>query len=253
MPIALLYHDVVVPGREEDSGFPGPGALRYKLAPEEFAAHLDAIARTCEGAPLLTFDDGGASALEPTALLLEGHGWHGLFFITTDCVGRRGFLDSAGIRELRRRGHRIGSHSCSHPPRLSACPRGQVLDEWRRSRAVLEDLLGEAVTEASVPGGWYSRGVALAAAEAGITTLYTSEPTTAQWSVAGCRVRGRYTVYRGTPAATAAALATGRFLPRFRQALLWQLRKAAKTVGGGLYLRLREKVLARKYAEVGEP
>ncbi len=253
MPIALLYHDVVPGSREEDSGFPGPGALRYKLAPEEFAAHLDAIAGKCDEAPLLTFDDGGGSALEPTAPLLEGHGWHGLFFIPTDCIGRRGFLDATQIRELRRRGHQLGSHSCSHPVRLSACRHQQVLDEWRRSRAVLEDLLGEAVTVASVPGGWYSRGVALAAAEAGLTTLYTSEPTTAEWAVAGCRVRGRYTVYRGTPAATAAALAAGRFLPRFRQALLWQLRKAAKAAGGGLYLRLREKVLARTYAEAGKP
>jgi peptidoglycan/xylan/chitin deacetylase (PgdA/CDA1 family) len=244
MPIALLYHDVVEPGREADSGFRGPGADHYKLTRAQFAAHLAALSET---RPLLTFDDGGASALA-TADLLETHGLVGWFFVSTGWLGRPGFLQPEQVRELRRRGHLVGSHSCNHPERLSACPHAVVLDEWRRSRAVLEDLLGEAVTVASVPGGFYSRGVAVAAAEAGLTTLFTSEPTGRAWTVAGCRVLGRYTVVNSTPAEEAAALGAGRWRPCLRQLVLWNVKKAAKALGGRLYLRLRRRALSRATA-----
>jgi peptidoglycan/xylan/chitin deacetylase (PgdA/CDA1 family) len=245
MPTVLLYHDVVEPGRESDSGFQGAGADHYKLTRGQFAAHLDAIAQGPP--PLLTFDDGGLSALTPTADLLEAHGWRGWFFLSTGWLGRPGFLQPEQVRELRRRGHHVGSHSDTHPERLSACPRAVILDEWRRSRAVLEDLLGEAVTTASVPGGFYSRTVAETAAEAGLTTLFTSEPTSREWTVAGCRMLGRYTVVRHTSANEAVALGLGRWWPCRRQALLWQAKKAAKALGGRFYLRLRERALSRNF------
>ena len=50
--------------------------------------------------------------------------------------------------------------------------------EWSESRQRLEDMLGHAVTVGSVPGGYFSRAVAEAAAEAGLQVLFTSEPTT---------------------------------------------------------------------------
>jgi peptidoglycan/xylan/chitin deacetylase (PgdA/CDA1 family) len=197
---------------------------------------------------LLTFDDGGKSALEPTADLLEKHGWRGFFFITTDYVGTPTFLSAGQVLELRRRGHAIGSHSCSHPERMASCGREQLLDEWRRSRDALEDLLGEPVRLASVPGGYYSRAVAETAAEAGYTMLFNSEPTSAVTTVSGCQVLGRYTVYRGLAAQTAARLVTGR-LARWQQTLAWNVKKVAKAIGGRGYLSLRQRLLARAYPE----
>ncbi len=237
------------------------------MTPEEFAAHVAALASAVPGGTataadvlagrdagrlLLTFDDGGASAFGPIADLLETRGWRGHVFVTTDYLGAPGFLDAAQLRELHRRGHVIGSHSCSHPKRMSACSRAQLRDEWRRSCAVLADVLGEAVTAASVPGGYHSRAVAETAAEAGVRVLFTSEPTTRAHTVGGCLVLGRYTVYRGMAAGSAAALAAGRRLARWRQALWWKVKKVAKAVGGQAYLSLREKVLARRYG-AGEP
>src|SRR5438876_831665 len=100
MAITLLYHDVVPPGQDDASGFPGAGAARYKLTAAEFVDHAAAIARAQAGrsltaadllgAPpgpadlLLTFDDGGVSAFTVIADVLERHGWRGHFFITTD-------------------------------------------------------------------------------------------------------------------------------------------------------------------------
>ncbi len=281
MAIALLYHDVVEPGRDDASGFPGPGAARYKLTRAEFAGHLHALAGAWGEGPglgglnsssldpltptplslstgaeglglealaasswLLTFDDGGVSALAPTADLLEEHGWRGVFFVTTDRISTPTFLSAGQVRELRRRGHLIGSHSCSHPERMSSCGPEGLLNEWRRSRETLEEIVGERVCTASVPGGYYSRAVAAAAAAAGYTMLFNSEPTTGIVSVGGCRVVGRYTVYRGTSPRAAARLLTGR-LARWRQALLWNAKKVAKALGGRAYLALRRGLLAR--------
>ena len=52
----------------------------------------------------------------------------------------------------------------------------------------LEDILGESMRIASVPGGYYSRAVAETAAATGYTMLFNSEPTSAVTTVGGCQV-----------------------------------------------------------------
>ncbi len=249
-PLALMYHDVGIA-----SGFPGPAADLYKLDLEDFRLHLDAIGRerravsTVEApgpAPLLlTFDDGGASAHDPIAGELERRGWRGHFFVTTDYIGQRGFLTADQIVDLRRRGHVIGSHSCSHPLRISHCAWDDIVREWAVSVRVLSEILDEPVWTASVPGGFYSAEVARAAAQAGIRVLFTSEPTSRAHRIDGCVVLGRYFVQRHTPPAVAAGFASGRLLPCVRQAVMWELKKAAKAAGGGFWFRFRARMLAR--------
>jgi hypothetical protein len=46
--------------------------------------------------------------------------------------------------------------------------------------------------------------------------------------------------------ATAAALVSTSPWCRVRQTLAWKIKKVAKAVGGGTYLSLRERLLARK-------
>ncbi|HEY3969286.1 MAG TPA: polysaccharide deacetylase family protein [Planctomycetaceae bacterium] len=263
MPIALIFHDVV-PAQEFDaSGFAGAGAARYKFFEEEFRlylAALDGVARrarpraaesdspTEPALPfLLTFDDGGRSAHSIVAGLLEERGWRGQFFISTDFLDTPAFLTREEVGELHRRGHVIGSHSCSHPPRMSDCTPEQLVLEWRQSCQILAEIIGEQITTASVPGGFYSRPVAAAAAQAGITVLFTSEPTAFPHVVDGCIVKGRYSIDRGVPIETMSAIAAGRFLPRWQQALAWQAKKAAKTLAGPLYADLRERWLRQSY------
>src|SRR5205814_3965453 len=83
--------------------------------------------------PVITFDDGGISAMT-AADLLEARGFSGHFFVTVNFVGTRGFVGKDDIRELARRGHVVGSHSCSHPLRMGRCAWPQLVDEWTRSR-----------------------------------------------------------------------------------------------------------------------
>ena len=249
--LSLMYHDVVENGQWDSSGFPGPEAAVYKLSAEDFEQHLNAIEsvrapisligpESWRGRPVfLTFDDGGRSAVN-IASALERRGWRGHFFLTTDRLGEPAFLRREQARELRGRGHVIGSHSCSHPPRISRCDDAELARQWSESVRVLSELIGEPVTVASVPGGFYSRRVAEAAAAAGIRNLFTSEPTAVVAVVDGCAVLGRYYLQRGMAPEMSAAFAAGRRSPRFRQAMLWHLKKAAKTLAGGAYGKARQ-------------
>jgi peptidoglycan/xylan/chitin deacetylase (PgdA/CDA1 family) len=259
--ISLMYHDAIEGDANESSGFHWPDAALYKLEAGVFDQHLQAIARVCErpavisdilssgpNSPrgprewMITFDDGGVSAYAHIAGRLEELGWRGHFFIATDYIGADGFMDRAQIRELRRRGHAIGSHSCSHPLRMASCGRRQIEREWRVSVDLLSDLLGERVDLASIPGGQYSRQVAEAAAQAGVRALFTSEPTVRRRQIAGCLTLGRYAIRRWTAPRTASAIASGKIIPRVRQTLLWQAKKMTKAVGGERYLIFRESL-----------
>ena len=261
--LAIMYHDVVEGGDFASSGFPGEGAHVYKLRREDFERHLDAIRaatsavsqiaarREWQDSPpvFLTFDDGGESALHPTADLLERFGWRGHFFITTQRIGTPGFLSAAEVQELHRRGHIIGSHSVTHPSRMAALSRAEIDREWRESLARLAEIAGERVKTASVPGGYYSREVAESAAGAGTEVLFTSEPTMDIGVVDGCLVLGRYVVQRHMGPEWSAGFASGRRAERWKQTALWKAKRVAKAMGGEAYLKLRRAILERSRLE----
>lgn len=231
MPLEIAtfaFHDVTDhPG---ESGFQRPGARSFTLTPAAFAAHLDAIgAGPCRPSLvyeidfanpgrrlLLTFDDGGKSALAAAAAL-ERRGWRGHFFVVTSLIGRRTFLDAREIRDLRRRGHVIGNHSHNHPDIFRDLPRERMVAEWREAGDRLAQLLGEPCVVASVPGGDISRTVLESAGSAGVRYLFTSEPWLVPRLAGTTRVLGRYHVKAGATPARVAALA--RF-ERWRAALL---------------------------------
>jgi peptidoglycan/xylan/chitin deacetylase (PgdA/CDA1 family) len=242
-----MYHDIVDAGAEDTSGFAGRDAARYKIAPELFEAHLDAIGQPPPGSarastPVFTFDDGGISAMR-AADSLETRGLTGHFFITANYIGTRGFVTRADLIELRRRGHGVGSHSCSHPLRMGHCAWPQLVQEWSDSRATLSDILGDDVQIASVPGGDFSPMVARGAAKAGYVKLFTSEPTRTEQQAFGLTLTGRFSIHRWTTARTAAALAAGRWQPCAAQAIVWNAKKLTKCLGGEHYLRLRRLLL----------
>jgi peptidoglycan/xylan/chitin deacetylase (PgdA/CDA1 family) len=258
--LAIMYHDVVEGGDFNSSGFPGEGAHVYKLRREEFDRHLDAVAaavpagtvsrvaerRTWSGAPVfLTFDDGGITALHPTADLLDRHGWSGHFFITTGRIGTPGFVDAAAIRELHARGHVVGSHSHTHPTRMATLTRAELDREWGDSVARLSEIVGASVCIASIPGGYYSHEVARSAAAAGIEVLFTSEPCAETDMVDGCMIVGRYVVQRGMGPEWSAGFAAGMRSFRWKQTALWKAKRLAKAAGGSSYLKLRQAILDR--------
>jgi hypothetical protein len=111
------------------------------------------------------------------------------------------------------------------------------------SRAALSDILGEGIRAASVPGGDFAPAVATAAADAGFTRLFTSEPIATVRQCGSMTVAGRFAIRRWTSAATAAALAAGRWVPCTRQVALWNMKKLGKRLAGERYLQLRRALL----------
>ncbi|MGY0633557.1 polysaccharide deacetylase family protein [Luteimonas sp. A478] len=253
---SLMYHDIVANGDWDASGFAGPSAASYKFSHDAFEHQLQALARTglrfprvsdlgsdARDACLITFDDGGASAVD-AARRLDRHGMAGHFLITGARVGTPGFVTTADLRALIGGGHVVGSHSHTHPADISRLAADALAAEWRDSVALLSDLTGQPVEVASVPGGFHSTRVARAAAEAGIRYLFTSEPTITVGRVADSLVLGRYALQRGVGPAQVADLATGRSGARARQWLMWNLKKPAKRFAGPVYRSLRRRAFS---------
>jgi peptidoglycan/xylan/chitin deacetylase (PgdA/CDA1 family) len=235
----LMYHEVT--DDPKTSGFQRAGALPYTLSRSAFAAHLQAIAggrlkpelvsnldltsRNGNGRHehlVLTFDDGGASAMY-VADELARRDWKAHFFIITGRIGERTFLKPADVRALRAAGHVVGTHSHTHPDIFRSLPREIMATEWRVSRAILEALLGEPCVAASVPGGDISRVVLESAADAGIQYLFTSEPLLTPERVGDTWILGRVTLKAGVSPSTI------RELISFRG---WQRAQVIRRVGG---------------------
>ena len=271
--VSLLFHDVYESNPSE-SGFRSPAADRYKLSVPEFEAQLDRLAKlrvpparhsswsgggnqgsrpsTGSGRPealegripaVLTFDDGGVSYFTVIADRLEALGLRAHCFVSTDCIGERGFLTPQQIRELDARGHTIGTHSASHPARFSALTTSDMRREWSESRQRLADIVDHAITVGSVPGGYFSRAVAEAAGYAGLQTLYTSEPTTRPWMFDSLRVVGRFTIRRGHPRDMAFRFASTLPWARCGAWVGWNAKALVKPVLGASYSRLADWIL----------
>jgi peptidoglycan/xylan/chitin deacetylase (PgdA/CDA1 family) len=255
--ISLLFHDVYIedPG---ESGFSSDAADRYKLSLRDFDSQLAGLAATRADGPLMftvetgglklsgyrefgivpyafTVDDGGVSYYTIVADRLEARGWRGHCFVSTNAIGTRGFLTAAQIRELDARGHLIGTHSATHPARMSACDVEEIRDEWTRSRHALEDILCHRVEAASVPGGYYSRRVAATARDAGLRVLFTSEPTTIAHDASGILVIGRFTLRRLHAPDTASRFVGPEPWTRYREWARWNAKGLLKPLLGPAY------------------
>ena len=249
MTVVLLYHDVA-PRRDFDShGRGGPHAAIYKLEPARFEAHLDAIELTGKTVGLIrpgvaapevafSFDDGGRSSLA-IADALERRGWRGHFFVVTDAIGRAEFLDADQVRELDRRGHVVGSHTHSHPDRMSELSGEAIDSEWVRSRAELTELLGRAPEQAAAPGGDASASVIRGAEKAGYEVLMTSDPVARVERTGSLSVVGRFPIWGSTRPERAAGYASGRIGARASLVLAWRAKRIARQLTPDAYDRLR--------------
>ena len=250
----LLFHDIYVSDPRE-SGFCSQAADRYKLTVGQFERELAGLAHARpQGLPFeLTFDDGGESFYSIAADRLEALGWRGHCFVSTDYIDQSGFLTRAQIRELHHRGHHIGSHTASHPARIHTWSRNAVVDEWRRSIATLEDITGAPIRAASVPGGYYDRGVGEAAEQAGITTLFTSEPVLSSAFVGACRIAGRFTLRYSSAPGLAARLVGAPSWARWAMWADWNAKAAIKPMLGPFYSRVADWLMAHGAANHATP
>ncbi|NVJ60866.1 MAG: polysaccharide deacetylase family protein [Gammaproteobacteria bacterium] len=204
--MTFLYHEVC--DNPEESGFVTKNSLQYTHTIAEFEEHLSAIAASetvvkdfnekCDLDKIsITFDDGGISAL-CSAEMLEKYGWRGHYFIATKYIGQKGFLSSADISDLRKRGHYIGSHSHSHPKSCRDLSFEALKYEWENSKKILEDILSEDVFTASIPNGQYSGRTLNVLKSSGYSHVFTSMPTVKPWNEKGLVMYGRFYPKRNT-------------------------------------------------------
>ena len=189
----LAYHEVMP---ESD--------YSYCVTSSAFAEHmalLDSIAKSA-GSQLpiqITFDDGERSQYLNAAPLLAEHGISATYFVTPGLVGTAAkFLGWDELKALQNAGHSIQSHSWSHKF-LPFCSDHELAHELNASKQTLEDKLGAAVEEISVPGGRWNRRVINACADAGYRRVYVSDPWVVE-NMFGIQVIGRFMVRRTTTA-----------------------------------------------------
>lgn len=122
---------------------------------------------------VLTFDDGNISDYEVVFPLLLESNVKALFFIISDRIGDEGYLNWTQIREMHRYGMCFGSHSAGHN-NMTQIPRDYVIDEFVKSKRVLEHGLGCSIDTFSFPFGDFNAKTIQIGHECGYEYLYTS-------------------------------------------------------------------------------
>jgi Polysaccharide deacetylase len=198
-PFALCYHGV-------SSSAPSYDPHGLFVSRDRFSAHLDLIEeqgyelatvselarrvtadRGLLGVASVTFDDALASTARDAIPLILQRGGNCSLFVPTGLMGRPHpdvehelIMGGGELLELSAAGVEIGAHTVDHLwlPRMSY---EQVLDQMRRSRATLEDLLGKPVTAMAYPYGGFDMHTMRAAEEAGFATACACSGA-ASWS-----------------------------------------------------------------------
>ena len=207
--VTFLYHEVC-----EDpntTGFIRKSNLPYKHKSAEFIKNIEAIKeskiipitinqienKSTNHKILLTFDDGGKSAML-IADILEKHKWLGHFFITTSMIESSTFLNKLDIKELFNRGHVIGTHSHNHKTPFRNLSIEEMAKEWSTSIDILEQILSSKITCGSIPGGDMDKKTITSAKFCNIKYLFTSEPRNKVWIKNGIMLFGRVCPKVGT-------------------------------------------------------
>ncbi|WP_432825464.1 polysaccharide deacetylase family protein [Dactylosporangium sp. CA-092794] len=173
----LMYHSV--------SDQMTPGYRRWTVTPARFEQHLAALC--AEGWQTVTFGRAAAALRDGTALpdktvvvtvddgladfhtaampLLQAYGATATLFVPTAYIGgsarwlpgedtHRSMLSWSQLREAAATGIEVASHGHRHCP-VDVGPQHRMLDEFRRSRALLEDGLGLGVRSLAYPFGYH--------------------------------------------------------------------------------------------------
>jgi peptidoglycan/xylan/chitin deacetylase (PgdA/CDA1 family) len=124
----------------------------------------------------LTFDDGYTDFVTEVLPALDRHGFTATVFVVAGALGghnswdepgpRKALMTAADVRRAADAGVEIGSHSLSHVqlPRIAD---GELVDQVRRSRLILDEVAGRAVTGFCYPYGGVGEREIRAVREAG--------------------------------------------------------------------------------------
>ena len=256
--ICLMYHDVT-PGSNTTEG----SGEYFSVTRATFDEQLDQVAsrgyrcgsveQLVEGpadrrAIACSFDDGNVGQFERAVPALVARGMSATFFVTTNWVGKPGYISWEGLREMKAAGMSIQSHTRSHPF-LSELGPDALREELRGSRDELDTQLEQVTTSLAFPGGDPPRaGLQPILRELGYRIIATSRwginsqlpsSTSPLW-VKRCTVRGRM------PAADFRAILEGdRWLALRKGTRESALRALRRSLGPTRYAKFRRGFLDR--------
>lgn len=122
-----------------------------------------------------TFDDGHLSNYKAAIFMAENGFGSADFFVNPAMVGKANFMDWQQLAEISKAGMSVQSHSYEHVY-LSDLDEEAQYQQLYRSRTVIEDKLGRAVSIIAPPGGRFNTATQRAAKRAGYQTLAGSVP-----------------------------------------------------------------------------
>jgi peptidoglycan/xylan/chitin deacetylase (PgdA/CDA1 family) len=134
----------------------------------------------------LTFDDGFRNVLEHALEPLAASGFTAIQFLVANFIGRLNqwevregeveepLMDATQVKDWLAAGHRIGSHSLSHPY-LTRLSRRDAREEIITSKKKLEDTFGVAVEDFCYPYGNWNENVRALVVEAGYKTACAAD------------------------------------------------------------------------------
>jgi peptidoglycan/xylan/chitin deacetylase (PgdA/CDA1 family) len=135
---------------------------------------------------IITFDDGYVNVLRHGLGPLATAQFTAVQFLVADRLGKcndwdvalgeasEPLVDAAQVRDWIAAGHKIGSHTLTHPY-LSKLPRAQAQEEITASRKKLQDLFGRPIDHFCYPYGDWNSEVRDLVAAAGYKTACTTD------------------------------------------------------------------------------
>ena len=136
---------------------------------------IDHWQETGLGQVALSFDDGHVSDYDIVLPLLQEHDATATFFITSNFVGREGYLSWTQVKRMHEAGMEIGSHSLSHPY-STTISQEELMIEMQQSKFQIEQKIGAEVRSFAYPYGDYSQRTHQTAIAAGYKYICTSKP-----------------------------------------------------------------------------
>lgn len=184
--IVLTLHGVTSDGKNCIAG-QEESAAKYTIRQSTLGYIVDIVNRKyscslCELAQadigqhtVITFDDGLLSDYSVAFPMLLEKGIHATFFITTENIGKPGYMNKNQILEMATHGMEIASHGLTHRY-LIDMPYTEAHKEIRNSKDLLEGLLGRPVSSYAPVGGHYSPWMINVAKESGYNSFATMIP-----------------------------------------------------------------------------
>ncbi len=164
MTINLMYHNVK-PTKELVIS-------DYDISQESLELDIKCVQDSDIKDVNFTFDDGQDGSLLAAELLSE-YEMQGIFFIISDKIGSKGYLNEVEIKKIHQMGHTVGSHSHTHPM-FNDLSDNEVIFELQKSKDILENITSSEVADFAFPDGKRKKHHAKLAKELGYKKVFNS-------------------------------------------------------------------------------